>query len=45
MQFILYYLFSVGVIEVGSMGQSFVLHQYVYRGILPVSLAQEMFAQ
>ena len=40
MQFILYYLISGGVIDVGSMGQSFVLHQYVYRGTAPVSLAQ-----
>ena len=38
LQFILYYLFSVGVIELGSVGQSFVLQQYLYRGILPVPI-------
>ena len=45
MQFILYYLFSVGVIEVGSVGQSFVLQQYVYRGILPVPFGSSTFAK
>ena len=44
-QFILYDLISWGVIDLGSVGQSFVLQQYVYRGILPVLLAQAVCIQ